>query len=202
MSGKEELFATMDSTNKSKIKSGDQKALQVEVMGTMEVTKNEGIKKIKNIYYTPNIKHNFLSIGQMMEKNYKLIFEDGKCIIFHKKICNRVVTQVPMKKNRLFPLNFGEKRGSQLDNLSIENTSVLWHLRYGNLNYASMKLLTYQAMVCGIPKVKEHKEVCEGYALGKHSRTKFPRGEGMERKPSTSIGTFKYLWSNANPNHG
>ena len=82
-----------------------------------------------------------------------------------------------MKKNRLFPLKFGEQGGAQLANVSIENPSVLWHLIYGHLNYASLKLLTSQAMVCGLPKVEEHKQVCEGCAMGKHSRTNFPRGE-------------------------
>jgi len=98
MSGKEELFATMDSTYKPKIKLGDEKALQVEGMGSMEVPTQEGIKKVNNIYYTPNLRHNFLSIGQMIEKNYKLIFEDGKCIIFDKNNCNRVVTTSTYEK--------------------------------------------------------------------------------------------------------
>lgn len=81
-----------------------------------------------------------------------------------------------MKKNRLFPLKFGEQGGAQLANIAIENPSVLWHLRYVHLNYASLKLLTSQAMVCGLPKVEEHKDVCKGCALGKNSRIKFPRG--------------------------
>jgi len=85
MSGKEESFATMDSTYKSKIKLGDEKALQVDAMGAMEVPKNEGTKKVKNIYYTSNLKYNLLSVGKMMEKNYRLIFFDGKCVIFDKK---------------------------------------------------------------------------------------------------------------------
>jgi len=82
-----------------------------------------------------------------------------------------------MKKNRLFPLKFEEQGGAQLANIAIENPSVLWHLRYGHLNYVSLKLLTSQDMIFGLPKVEEHKEVCEGCALGKDLRKNFPRGE-------------------------
>lgn len=42
-----------------------------------------------------------------MERNYKLVFYAGKCVIYDKNHGNRLVTIVPMTKNRLFPLNFG-----------------------------------------------------------------------------------------------
>ena len=35
-------------------------------------------------------------------------------------------------------------------------------------------------MVYGLPKVQEHKDVCEGCALGKHSRASFPRGKAWK----------------------
>ena len=155
---------------------GDDKELQVAGMGTMEVPTKEGIKKVHDIYYTPHLKHNFLSVGQMMEKNYKLIFENGTCVIFDKNNSNRVVTTVSMTKNRLFPLKFGENDNVKFANVTIENPSVLWHLRYGHLNFDSLKLLTSQNMVCGLPKVQAPKEeVCKGCALGKHTRSKFPK---------------------------
>ena len=44
---KEELFSSINNSYKSKIRLGDDKALQVEGMGAMEVSTNEGTKKLK-----------------------------------------------------------------------------------------------------------------------------------------------------------
>ena len=81
--------------------------LQVEGMGAMEVSTNKGTKKVKHIYYTPNLNHNLLSVGQIVERNYRLMFEYAQCKIYDKSHGNRIITNVPMNKNRLFPLKFG-----------------------------------------------------------------------------------------------
>lgn len=88
----------------------------------MEVSTNEGTKKVKDIYYNPNLKHNLLSVGQMMEQNYKLMFEDAQCKIYDKSHDNRLVTNVLMIKNILFPLKFGEN-DANLANVAIDNKS-------------------------------------------------------------------------------
>jgi hypothetical protein len=53
MSGNKELFSTMDESFKSKIKLGDDKALEDSAKGSMEVHTKEGMKSVKDIYYTP-----------------------------------------------------------------------------------------------------------------------------------------------------
>jgi hypothetical protein len=108
MSGNRKLFFTMDESFKSKIKLGDDKALEFFAKKVMEVHTKEGMKSVKDIYYTPQLKNNLLSVGKLCEKNYKVVFENEKCIIYDKNKGNRVVTVVPMSKNRMFPLMFGE----------------------------------------------------------------------------------------------
>lgn len=142
----------------------------------MDVNTNEVKKKVNDIYYTPNLKHNLFSAGQIMENNYKLVFENGKCVIFDKNHGNRLVIIVPMSKNRLFPLKFGGQR-AQLANVSIEKKRWLWHLRHGHLNFNSLRLLTSQEMVYGLPKVEDNIDVCEGCALENNSRMSFPKGK-------------------------
>eukprot|EP00253_Pinus_taeda_P031276 PITA_31276 len=51
-----------------------------------------------------------------------------------------------------------------------------WAAMYGHLNFKSLKFLTSHALVSGLPKVEEHKEVCEGCAKGKNARERFPKG--------------------------
>lgn len=88
----------------------------------MEVPTKEGMKKVNHVYFIPKLQHNLLSIGQIMENNYKLVFDDGKCVIYDKNRGNKVVTIVPMSENKLFPLKFGNQ-GAALANVSIENKS-------------------------------------------------------------------------------
>jgi len=175
MKGNEKLFSAKDGSFKSKIQLGDDKSLEVAAKGAMEVQTKEGIKSIHDIYYTPQLKHNLLSVGQLCEKNYKVVFENKTCTIYDKNKGNRVITVVPMTRNRMFPLRFDE-HNINLANMAYEDSSCLWHLRYGHLNFQSSKFPTSHALVSGLPKVEEHKEVCEGCAKGKHARERFPKG--------------------------
>jgi len=126
----------------------------------MEVNTKEGTKKINRIYYTPNLKVNLLSVGQIMERKYKVVFEYGKCVIYDKNNGHRLVTIVSMINNRLFPLKFGGYF-SQLANVAMEYKNWLWHMRYDHLSYLSLRLLTSQQMVHGLPNIEEENIVHE-----------------------------------------
>ena len=67
-----------------------------------------------------------------------------------------MITVVPMTKNRMFPLKFGQN-DNHLVNMAYEDKSWLWHLKYGHLNFNILKNLTSNALVLGLPKVEEHK---------------------------------------------
>jgi hypothetical protein len=56
----------MDESFKSKIKVGDEKELEVAAKGAMEIHTKEGMKSVKNIYYTAQLKKNLLSVGQIV----------------------------------------------------------------------------------------------------------------------------------------
>jgi len=49
----------------------------------MEEDSKQGKKKIHDTYwyYTPTLKHNLLSVGQLCEKNYKIVFDAKQSII-------------------------------------------------------------------------------------------------------------------------
>jgi hypothetical protein len=80
-----------------------------------------------------------------------------------------------MSKKRMLPLMFGENK-NHLSNMTYEEKSKLWHLRYGHLNFHSLKLLTSNELVYGLSKVQENEDVFEGCAKGKHEIDKFSKG--------------------------
>ena len=50
------------------------------------------------------MKHNLLSIGQLIHKGYKLYIEDDHYVIKDKGPSDQLIEKVPMRSNRLFPL--------------------------------------------------------------------------------------------------
>lgn len=124
-------FDEIDKNYSSHVELGDGKQVKIEGKGVVAVHTSEGNKKfIHDVHYSPNISQNLLSVGQMMRRGYKLIFDDDKCEIFDKKSRNHVAI-VKMTSNNLFPLNL--KSYATFRSGTPDDTQ-LRHLRYGHLN--------------------------------------------------------------------
>ena len=57
-----------------------------------------------NVYHVKGLKHNLLSIGQLIQKGYRVYMEDDHCVIKDKHPSDRLIAKVPRKTNCLFPL--------------------------------------------------------------------------------------------------
>ncbi|CAN0905996.1 hypothetical protein LINGRAHAP2_LOCUS23973 [Linum grandiflorum] len=80
MTGNLESFTEMDDTYRSHVKIGNDKMLEVEGKCMILLKGNEGNKTlIQEVLYVPELAQNLLSVGQLMLKNYKLLFDNGEC---------------------------------------------------------------------------------------------------------------------------
>ena len=77
------MFKSLDVTHKSRVKVGNGEFLDVKGKGSVVVSITSGIKVIPDVLYIPDISQNLLSVGQMLEKGYSLLFKDHKCTIFY-----------------------------------------------------------------------------------------------------------------------
>jgi hypothetical protein len=69
MSRSKEMFATMDDSIKSEVKLG------------INIRSKQGEEKhISDVYYVPGLQHNLISIGQLVQKGYRIYFENGECV--------------------------------------------------------------------------------------------------------------------------
>ncbi|KAI5344202.1 hypothetical protein L3X38_012079 [Prunus dulcis] len=174
MTGKEDLLVDIDRNVTAKVEMGTGQLVEVTGKGTLVVETKAGKRHIKEIMLVPGLKENLLSVGQMIEHGYFLVFGDHKVEIYNDSSHTNLVAKVQMKGNRSFPLklqaemHFAYRAG-------VDHSTDLWHRRFGHLNMSSLKLLKEQDMVVGLPEIKEVKEVCEGCVLGKQSREAFPR---------------------------
>lgn len=152
---------------RSTVKFGDNKEVDVVGKGTLAVkTKQGDTTHIHNTFFVPKLKHSLLSIGQLLEKNYKVVFEDRCCKIFDKSNNHHLVAKTYMTENRLFPLKLISSKLHALK--STIDDSWLWHQWYGHLNFQGLTLLNKKNMVRGLPPIKAKEEVCAGCALDKH----------------------------------
>ncbi|CAN0881937.1 Retrovirus-related Pol polyprotein from transposon TNT 1-94 [Linum grandiflorum] len=205
MTGNLESFTEIDDTYRSHVKIGDGKRLELEGKGTILVKGKEGNKTlIQEVLYVPELAQNLLSVGQLMMKNYKLLFDNGECEIINKSN-NSKVAKIPMTSNQLFPLTMARNEEVALKSQSMDE-SFLWHLRYGHLNYKGLKLLKEKNMVVGLPHINKEDKVCEGCIYGKMHRLPFPKTTWRAKAPlelvhsdicgptrTTSIGGKRYF---------
>jgi len=180
MTGRKELFVELDESTKGDVSFGDNSKSEIKGKGKILIkTRNGDHQFISNVYYVPALKNNILSLGQLVEKGYKICLFDNHLIVKDKS--DKLIMKVMMTKNRLFTINI-EHDSFKCFNSIVNDESWLWHMRYGHLGFDNLKLLSNNKMVNGLPKINHPNQICEGCMLGKQHREPFPIGYAWRAK--------------------
>ena len=122
----------------------------------------------------PNIDQNLLSVPQLLDKGYKIIFEnilENKwCIIKDAK--GRDIFRVKMKA-KSFALNLMEEE-EQVAFTSTCNNIELWHKRLGHFHLAGLLYMQKHSLVRGVPLLENKLDDCVACQYGKQIRVPFP----------------------------
>ncbi|GMI78607.1 hypothetical protein HRI_001530000 [Hibiscus trionum] len=102
MTHDKELFRDLKPTNITKIRIGNGEYISVKGKGTVAITSCSGTKLIHDVLFVPKIQQNLLSVGQLIERGFKVVFEDKYCLI--KDAANQDIFKVKMK-GKSFALN-------------------------------------------------------------------------------------------------
>jgi hypothetical protein len=122
----------------------------------------------------PELKNNLLSIGQLQEKGLTIIFQHGKCKIYHKE--KGLIMETTMSSNRMFILPVKPQSCvSTCFNTITEDSTQLWHRRFGHLGFKGLKILEQKRMVNGLPQLKTPSKICKDCLAGKQQRDPFPK---------------------------
>ncbi|KAE8647167.1 hypothetical protein Csa_018815, partial [Cucumis sativus] len=73
--------STLDESFQSEVKTGDNTRLQVKGQGDILVKTKKGTKRVTNVFYVLSLKHNLSSIGQLLHRGLKVLFEGDTCVI-------------------------------------------------------------------------------------------------------------------------
>jgi len=137
MASKEFELININRTVTCKVKMGSGDLVQATGKDTLVVETQHG-KYIKKVLLVPGLDENLLSVGQMMEHGYYILFGGNKAMIFDDESLNNVIAIVIIEGNRCFPLSL-ESITPAARKASVTDNFWIWHRRLGHLNFASMK---------------------------------------------------------------
>ncbi|CAL2238905.1 unnamed protein product [Prunus armeniaca] len=173
MTGDEGLLVNIQRDLTSKVKMGTGEVVPVAGKGTLVIKTKLGKKHIHEVMLVPGLEENLLSVGQMMEHGYHLVFGGNVVSVYDNQSLENLIVKVQMTNNRCFPLTMMPASELVLK-ASVTHCLQTWHKRLGHLNERSMKLLENQGMVHGLPHLEQMSVVCDGCMQGKQHRDSFP----------------------------
>ncbi|XP_050876974.1 uncharacterized protein LOC127080718 [Lathyrus oleraceus] len=101
MTGRKDWFVQINQVAKIKVKFADDTTLSAEGVRDILIGKrNPGHSRIKDVLYIPEIKCKLLSIGQLLERGYKIRLEDK--ILRVLDLNGVLILKAPMAANRTF----------------------------------------------------------------------------------------------------
>ena len=117
------LFKELEKTIVSKVRIGNGEYISVRGKGTVAIESLSSLKLILDVLFVPNIDQNLLSVGQLLEKGFKVLFEDKFCMI--KDANGKNVFKIKMR-GKSFALNLLEEEQATV---SQEIMSQLYGIR-------------------------------------------------------------------------
>jgi hypothetical protein len=181
-----ELFKELDKSVISKVKIGNGAYIEVKGKGTVAIEGHTGLKLISDVLYVPEINQNLLSVPQLLEKGYKVFFEDKICMI--KDSEGKEVFKVQMK-GKSFALNFMNNEQASMHK-EVSNT-MLWHKRLGHFHHAALIFMKKNNLVKDLPNLEVMPPECTACQYGKQKRLPFPKKQSLEGYTKAAVGTHR-----------
>jgi len=180
MTGRRDWFVKINSTSKSKVKFADDSTLSAEGIGEVLIKKKDGGQSlISEVLYIPGMKSNLLSIGQLLEKGYRVLLEDKMMRVHDPK--GKLILKAPMSRNRTFKIELNVME-HKCYATAVSRDEWLWHYRLGHLNFRDLKSMQKYGMVSGLPEIHVPTEVCEECVQAKQHRNNFSKNAGSKTK--------------------
>lgn len=168
MTGDEELFRELDRSQVSKVRIGNGAHIDVKGKGTVAIESCRGTKLISEVLFVPEIDQNLLSVAQLTEKGFKVIFESKQCLI--KDGNNSDVFRIK-RKGKSYSLDPMEEEQAAYS--AITTSAELWHKRMGHFHHAALLNLQKKDLAIGLPHIESELPNCNSCQYGKQTRLPF-----------------------------
>jgi hypothetical protein len=175
LAASEVVYFSLDACKGPPILMGDNSFVEVTDKGRIELTNGS----FENVLHVPKLSVNLLSMYQMTNSGTgkKVIFTPNVMDIYDMQTNSRVATGEVNHQSRLYTFSEFIEPNSSLLLTHADESSRIWHKRFGHLNFRYMQQLSKHILVDGLPDIHFSKGVREGCVLGKHPQEKFDKGK-------------------------
>ena len=151
MCGKKKYFSHLNENIRDLVKLGNNSSMVVMGKGNVRLQVNGITYIITDVFFVPKLKNNLLSIGQLQENRLAIVFQHGRCKVFHRE--KGLIMYTKMSINRMFVLHvISHPLKSACFNIITKDMVQLWHCKYRHLSFMSLKTLQKKKkMVNGLP---------------------------------------------------
>lgn len=200
MLGRKDWFIEMDHSIKSRVGFADDRTMKVEGVGKVKIKKKDGfVCFISGVPYVPGMKSNLLSIGQLLEKGYRMVLEELGMKVYGCE--NRLLIKAVLFKNRTFKVEF-DVVTQQCLATTVNKDEWLWHFRYALLNFGDLSKLQHKGMVRGLPHIHVPKDVCAECMESKTPRSSFNKNMSIRYKRKLQVIFSNVCGPIQNETHG
>ena len=168
ITGDHSLFKVFKSKKGENVTFSDEGKSQIKGKGTISLPR---LPNITNVLYVKGLRVNLLSISQICDQDFIMLFSKWKCLVlneFGKKLISGVCTLENC---------YGLVPDANIvcNNIRLPNKDLL-HQRMGHASYKHLSIISKHESVLGIPKnSKVSNVVCGPCQLGKQTKAKHPR---------------------------
>nr|XP_017227646.1 PREDICTED: uncharacterized protein LOC108203320 [Daucus carota subsp. sativus] len=162
MTGNKSLLNSIRKVTAGSVTFGDSSKGSIVGIGDI----GNGHFKIANVQLVTGLKYNLLSISQLCDNGYKVIFYPTHRSILNKD--GKLMLACPRSKN-VYTCDINKPFNVCL--ITTQDDPWLWHRRLGHANMKLIKNISMNDHVRGIPKLNYQKDhTCEACEIGKQIR--------------------------------
>ncbi|KAJ0600333.1 putative RNA-directed DNA polymerase [Helianthus annuus] len=172
MTGEKEFFAELNTNVTGHVCFGDGSKVEIKGKGTLLFQcKNGDQLMIPQVYFTPALTSNILSLGQMTEDGYDICMRNEFLKV--RDVEGKLVMKVQRSKNRLYKIVLQHTKPICLAT-KVEEDAWLWHARFAHANFQLLEQMGKRGHVNGLPIITHPNQLCEGCLIAKQARGSFP----------------------------
>ncbi len=171
MTGEKSHFISLKQKEGGTVSFGDNS--KGTIIGIGRIGK-ENSSSIDNVLLVDGLKHNLLSISQLCDKGYRVIFEALVCQVID--IVSNQTKFIGRRQGNVYVIDLNDLSSFNVKCLMATNKddSWLWHRRLGHASMHIISKLVKSDLVRGLPKMKFEKDkVCDACMKGKQTKVSF-----------------------------
>ena len=147
MTGEKSMFQSLELRSGGDVKFGGNQKGKITGSGTIG---NGNLPSISNVLLVEGLTHNLLSISQLSDNGYDIIFNQKCCKVVSQKDVSILFNG--KRKNNIYKINLSELKVQNVKCLmSVNDEQWAWHRRLGHINMRRISQINKLNLVRGLP---------------------------------------------------